>query len=58
MDVSEPSPAIHQLRRKSAQKPQLNEPLIGACYNRRLDLIYLQDPDLYTGEQFPLWSIY
>jgi hypothetical protein len=35
-----------------------NKPLIGACYNRRLDLIYLQDPDLYTGQQFPLWSIH
>ena len=34
-----------------------NQPLIGACHDRRVDLIYLQDPGLCTGQQFPLWSI-
>jgi len=34
-----------------------NKPLIGACHDRRLDLIYLQDPGLCAGQGFPLWSI-
>jgi len=35
-----------------------NKPLlIGACHDRRVDLIYLQDPGLCTGQRFPLWSI-
>ena len=34
-----------------------NKPLIGACNDRRVDLIYLQDPGLCTGQRFPLWSI-
>jgi hypothetical protein len=34
-----------------------NKPLIGACHDRRLDLIYLQHPGLQAGQQFPLWTI-
>ena len=34
-----------------------NKPLIGARYDRRVDLIYLQDPGLCAGQRFPLWSI-
>jgi hypothetical protein len=34
-----------------------NKPLIGACHDRRVDLIYLQDPGLCAGQRFPLWSI-
>ena len=34
-----------------------NKLLIGACHERRVDLIYLQDPGLCTGQRFPLWSI-
>jgi hypothetical protein len=34
-----------------------NKPLIGACLDRRLDLIYLQHPGLQAGQQFPLWTI-
>jgi hypothetical protein len=34
-----------------------NKPLIGACHDRRVDLIYLEDPGLCAGERFPLWSI-
>jgi hypothetical protein len=30
------------------------EPLIGARYDRRVDLIYLQDPGLCAGQRFPL----
>jgi len=31
-----------------------NKPLIGACHDRRLDLIYLQHPGLHAGQEFPL----
>jgi hypothetical protein len=34
-----------------------NKPFIGACHDRRVDLIYLQDPGLCAGQGFPLWSI-
>jgi hypothetical protein len=34
-----------------------NKPLIGACRDRRVDLIYLQDPGFCAGQRFPLWSI-
>jgi hypothetical protein len=34
-----------------------NEPLVGACHNRRLDLIYLRHPGLQAGQEFPLWTI-
>jgi hypothetical protein len=34
-----------------------NKPFIGACHDRRVDLIYLQDPGLCAGQRFPLWSI-
>ena len=34
-----------------------NKPLIGACHDRRVDLIYLEDPGLCAGQRFPLWSI-
>ena len=33
-----------------------NKPLIGACHDRRLDLIYLQHPGLQAGQEFPLWD--
>jgi hypothetical protein len=33
-----------------------NKPLIGACRDRRLDLIYLQHPGLQAGQEFPLWD--
>lgn len=33
-----------------------NKPITGACHDRRLDLLYPQDPELYTGQKFPLWS--
>jgi hypothetical protein len=29
-----------------------NKPLIGACHDRRLDLIYLRHPGLQAGQQF------
>jgi hypothetical protein len=34
-----------------------SKPLMGARYDRRVDLIYLQDPGLCVGQRFPLWSI-
>ena len=34
-----------------------NKPLIGACHDRRLDLIYLQHPGFQAGQEFPLWTI-
>jgi hypothetical protein len=34
-----------------------NKPLIGASHQGRLDLIYLQDPGLQAGQEFPLWTI-
>ncbi len=34
-----------------------NKPLIGACHDRRLDLIYLQHPGLQAVQEFPLWTI-
>jgi hypothetical protein len=34
-----------------------NKPLIGACHDGRVDLIYLRDPGLCAGQRFPLWSI-
>jgi hypothetical protein len=33
------------------------KPLAGSCHDGRLDLIYLQDPDLQPGQEFPLWTI-
>ena len=34
-----------------------NKPLMGSCYDGRLDLIYYGDPGLKKGQTFPLWSI-
>jgi hypothetical protein len=34
-----------------------NKPLIGACHEGRLDLIYYRDPGLKEGQAFPLWTI-
>jgi hypothetical protein len=33
------------------------KPLVGSFHDGRLDLIYLQDPGLQVGEEFPLWTI-
>src|SRR5580704_9534262 len=34
-----------------------NKPFVGSCHEGRLDLIYLQDPGLNAGQEFPLWTI-
>jgi hypothetical protein len=34
-----------------------NKPLLGACHDGRLDLVYRRDPGLEEGEPFPLWTI-
>jgi hypothetical protein len=34
-----------------------NKPYVGSCHEGRLDLIYLEDPDLQEGQEFPLWTI-
>jgi hypothetical protein len=33
------------------------KPLVGSCHDGRLDLIYLQDPGLDAGQEFPLSTI-
>ena len=35
-----------------------NKPFVGSCHEGRLDLIYLQDPGLHAGQEFPLWTIH
>jgi hypothetical protein len=34
-----------------------NKPLLGACHDGRLDLVYRRDPGLKEGQPFPLWTI-
>jgi hypothetical protein len=34
-----------------------NKPFTGSCHDGHLDLIYLQDPGIEAGEDFPLWTI-
>jgi hypothetical protein len=34
-----------------------NKPFVGACRDGHLDLIYLQDPGIEAGQEFPLWTI-
>jgi hypothetical protein len=33
------------------------KPLVGSCRDGHLDLIYLQDPGIEPGQEFPLWTI-
>jgi hypothetical protein len=33
------------------------KPLLGACHDGRLDLVYRRDPGLKEGQPFPLWTI-
>jgi hypothetical protein len=33
------------------------KPLVGSCHDGQLDLIYLQDPGIEPGQEFPLWTI-
>jgi hypothetical protein len=34
-----------------------NKPFVGSCHDGHLDLIYLQDPGVEAGQEFPLWTI-
>ena len=35
-----------------------NKPFVGSCHDGRLDLIYLRDPGLHAGQEFPLWTVH